>query len=288
MVIARHSCPRGPAQRLGQRRARAQLPGVGHRPRHRSAPGQRGRSSRRPGSAKRGEQGRETKHVIKNILWTTSKNFTVERGQQQIEELISTWDIHESWLHHSEFLEEEELKDSKRYHYRACWGLPTRRKPVPRATANVYFVITAPVEVFYRLESSRLIRRPEQCQFREKWLQDIIENKITHSFHAAVSVGENTGYVSMGRGMFLKITLENKEHLVLYIFPNLPKATLSFELEPTPLTSTYPSQGTSCKQQQQILSHSSFPFSKKLCKPNKIPSELESEELLLDFASSSS
>uniref|UniRef100_A0A8C5JG62 A-kinase anchoring protein 14 n=1 Tax=Junco hyemalis TaxID=40217 RepID=A0A8C5JG62_JUNHY len=128
----------------------------------------------------------ESKHVIKNILWTTAKNFTVEIGQQQIEELISTWDIHESWLHHSEFLEEEELKDSKRYHYRACWGLPTRRKPIPRATASVYFVIvisklkpdTAPVEVFYRLESSRLIRRPEQCEFREKWLHDIIENKV--------------------------------------------------------------------------------------------------------------
>ncbi|NXI21876.1 AKA14 protein, partial [Sterrhoptilus dennistouni] len=126
-----------------------------------------------------------TKPVIKNIQWTKAKNFTVERGRQQIEELISTWDIHESWLHHSEFLDKEELRDSKRYHYRACWGLPTRRKPVPRATASVYFVIviskfqpdTAPVQVFYRLESSRLIRRPEQCQFREKWLQDIVENK---------------------------------------------------------------------------------------------------------------
>uniref|UniRef100_A0A8C3QTZ5 A-kinase anchoring protein 14 n=1 Tax=Cyanoderma ruficeps TaxID=181631 RepID=A0A8C3QTZ5_9PASS len=132
------------------------------------------------------EKEKETKHVIKNIQWTTAKNFTVERGRQQIEELISTWDIHKSWLHHSEFLEDEELKDSKRYHYRVCWGLPTRRKPVPRATASVYFVIviskfqpdTVPVQVFYRLESSRLIRRPEQCQFREKWLQDIIENKI--------------------------------------------------------------------------------------------------------------
>lgn len=88
--------------------------------------------------------------------------------------------------------------------------------------------------------------------------------------------------------MFLKITLEDKEYLVPYVFPDLPKATFSFDLDPTPLTSTHPSQGTSCKQQQQILSHSSFPVSKELCKPNKIPSELESEELLLDFASSSS
>ncbi|KAM6197950.1 A-kinase anchor protein 14 [Sarcoramphus papa] len=128
----------------------------------------------------------ETEYVIKNIQWTTGNSFTVERGQQQIEELISTWGVHESWLHWSEFLQEEELKDSKRYHYRVCWSIPTRRKPIPRATASIYFIIeiskikpaTLPVEVFFTLESSRLIHRPEQCQFREKWLKDIIENKI--------------------------------------------------------------------------------------------------------------
>lgn len=31
----------------------------------------------------------ETKQAIKNIVWTTAKDFTVERGRQQIEELIS-------------------------------------------------------------------------------------------------------------------------------------------------------------------------------------------------------
>ncbi|NXQ31341.1 AKA14 protein, partial [Alaudala cheleensis] len=100
-----------------------------------------------------------------------------------------TWDIHESWLHHLEFLEEEELKDSKRYHYKACWGLPTRRKPIPRATASVYFVIV--ISKFKpdlaKLGFSIMLTiyllfipfcSPEQCQFREKWLQDIIENNI--------------------------------------------------------------------------------------------------------------
>uniref|UniRef100_A0A8C3JZV0 A-kinase anchoring protein 14 n=1 Tax=Calidris pygmaea TaxID=425635 RepID=A0A8C3JZV0_9CHAR len=128
----------------------------------------------------------ETECVIKNIQWITGNNFTVERGQQQIEEYISTWDVHVSWLHWSEFLQEEELKHSKRYHYRVCWSVPTRRKPIPRATASVYFVIeiskikpaTSPVEVFYTLESCRLIHRPGQHPFREKWLKDIIENKI--------------------------------------------------------------------------------------------------------------
>ncbi|XP_009933028.2 A-kinase anchor protein 14 [Opisthocomus hoazin] len=129
---------------------------------------------------------KETKCVTRNIQWTTGNNFTVERGRQQIEEAVSTWEVHESWLHWSEFLQEEELKYSKRYHYRVCWSMPTRRKPIPRATASVYFVIevskikpaTLPVEVFFTLESSELIHRPEQCQFREKWLKDIIENKI--------------------------------------------------------------------------------------------------------------
>uniref|UniRef100_A0A8B9PMG7 A-kinase anchor protein 14 n=1 Tax=Apteryx owenii TaxID=8824 RepID=A0A8B9PMG7_APTOW len=83
----------------------------------------------------------EAEYVIKNIQWTTCENFTVERGQQQIEEYISTWEFHESWLHWSEFLEEEELKYSKRYHYRVCWSIPTRRKPIPRATASVYLII---------------------------------------------------------------------------------------------------------------------------------------------------
>ncbi|XP_077042229.1 A-kinase anchor protein 14 isoform X7 [Agelaius phoeniceus] len=216
MVTARRPCPRGRAQRRGQRRARAQLPGLPHLPRHRSAPGPGPRrawgppawpgsggeaaagpgapSGVKPMEEEKGEAGSEEKDHIppedessstEECLPEDEEKEKVEIGQQQIEELISTWDIHESWLHHSEFLEEEELKDSKRYHYRACWGLPTRRKPIPRATASVYFVIvisklkpdTAPVEVFYRLESSRLIRRPEQCEFREKWLQDIIENK---------------------------------------------------------------------------------------------------------------
>ncbi|XP_010079609.1 PREDICTED: A-kinase anchor protein 14, partial [Pterocles gutturalis] len=129
---------------------------------------------------------KEAEYVIKNIQWTTGSSFTVERGRQQIEELISTWEVHESWLHWSEFLHEEELQYSKRYHYRVLWSIPTRRKPIPRATASVYFVIeiskikpaTLPVEVFFTLESSRLIHRPEQCRFREKWLKDIIENKI--------------------------------------------------------------------------------------------------------------
>nr|XP_014425222.1 A-kinase anchor protein 14 [Pelodiscus sinensis] len=96
-----------------------------------------------------------------------------------------TWEFHESWLHWSDYLQEEELKYSKRYHYRVRWSIPTCRKPIPRATACIYFIIeiskikppTLPVEVFFILESNKLIHRPGQCRVREKWLKDIIESK---------------------------------------------------------------------------------------------------------------
>ncbi|XP_075797110.1 A-kinase anchor protein 14 isoform X2 [Pelodiscus sinensis] len=127
----------------------------------------------------------EAEYIIQNIQWTSCKDFTVERGQQQIEEYMSTWEFHESWLHWSDYLQEEELKYSKRYHYRVRWSIPTCRKPIPRATACIYFIIeiskikppTLPVEVFFILESNKLIHRPGQCRVREKWLKDIIESK---------------------------------------------------------------------------------------------------------------
>ncbi|KAM9127243.1 A-kinase anchor protein 14 [Pangshura tecta] len=117
----------------------------------------------------------EKERVICTREW---KSYSVVYVQQ-------TWEFHESWLHWSDYLQEEELKYSRRYHYRVRWSIPTRRKPIPRATACIYFIMeiskikppTLPVEVFFILESNRLIHRPGQCRFREKWLKDIIENK---------------------------------------------------------------------------------------------------------------
>uniref|UniRef100_A0A8C2YG03 A-kinase anchoring protein 14 n=1 Tax=Coturnix japonica TaxID=93934 RepID=A0A8C2YG03_COTJA len=102
----------------------------------------------------------EAEYVARNIQWTTCENFSVEKGLQQIEELRL-------------LTIERYLQYSKKYHYRVLWSIPTRRKPIPQATASTYFVIeiskTKPVVS---------IQKPEHCRFREKWLKDVIENKI--------------------------------------------------------------------------------------------------------------
>ncbi|XP_055500047.1 A-kinase anchor protein 14 [Leucoraja erinacea] len=124
---------------------------------------------------------------IPNIEWVPSKDFTVTIGAKQIEEYVSkTWEFKDCWLHCLDYLSEEELEYQIHHHYRVRWSIPTRRKPIPRATASSYFIIeiskvkppTFPVEVYFFFESNRLLHRPGQSRFKEKWLKDIIESKI--------------------------------------------------------------------------------------------------------------
>ncbi|XP_007436249.1 A-kinase anchor protein 14 [Python bivittatus] len=126
------------------------------------------------------------KYKIPNITWMRCKDFTIGKGLLQIEEYMRTWELHESWLHWTNYLNNEELQYSTQYRYRVRWSIPTCRKPIPRATACVYFVIeiskikpsTLPIEVFFVVETNKLIHRPGKSRFKEKWLKDVIESKI--------------------------------------------------------------------------------------------------------------
>jgi len=118
--------------------------------------------------------------------WLTIANFSIERGKNKIKDYIQTWKRSESWLYYIEFLCEDEFEFNKRYRYKVQWSIPTRRKPIARATASVYFTIkastvkpkTSPCEVYYIFETSKLVHRPGFSTFREKWLKDIIDSKV--------------------------------------------------------------------------------------------------------------
>jgi len=128
----------------------------------------------------------ETGFVIPNIKWMSAENFSVAGGLEKIEEFIKTWERDSSWLHCIDFLREEDHPYSYRYRYAVRWSIPTRRKPIPRATASVYFTMevskfkpkTFPAEVYFVVESHHLVHRPGKTRFREKWLKDVIQSKI--------------------------------------------------------------------------------------------------------------
>lgn len=125
-------------------------------------------------------------YQVKDITWLTIAEFTEERGVEKINDFIKTWEYEGSWQYCVDFLSADQHEFDTRYRYRVRWSIPTRRKPIPRATACVYFTFQVskikpkshPVQVFYVFETNRLVHRPGQSRFREKWLKDIIESKV--------------------------------------------------------------------------------------------------------------
>ncbi|XP_071492761.1 A-kinase anchor protein 14-like [Diadema setosum] len=130
---------------------------------------------------------RETEdYEIPNIEWISIEDFTVDVGKKKIDEFVKTWEYDQSWLYCIDFLREEDDQYSKKYRYQVRWSVPTRRKPIPRATACVYFTIevskikpkTSTVSVYYVFETNRLVHQPGLSRFRERWLKDLIDTKI--------------------------------------------------------------------------------------------------------------
>jgi len=121
-----------------------------------------------------------------DIKWLNIEDFTILNGLKKIEEYIKTWERGSNWLHYTEFLSEDICRNSKRYRFKVQWSIPTRRKPIPRATASVYFTIelstvkpkSYPVEVYYIFEGNKLVHRPGKSRFREQWLKDIVDSKV--------------------------------------------------------------------------------------------------------------
>ncbi|KAF7229080.1 A-kinase anchor protein 14 [Nothobranchius furzeri] len=116
--------------------------------------------------------------------WITCRDFTVELGKEQINDYIQTWGIRPCWRHSVNFLYSTEETHGTLYHYRARFGTPTARRPVTR-TACVYFAVevtknesqSLPVEVYFIVESNRLVHSAGESRVREEWLADVIENK---------------------------------------------------------------------------------------------------------------
>ncbi|KAF6019092.1 AKAP14 [Bugula neritina] len=129
----------------------------------------------------------QPKKETQNIEWMTIDNFGRDIAESKIDEFIkNTWKYENSWLYCIDYLGEQEQMYDMRYNFKVRWSIPTRRKPIPRATASVYFTFSVskikpghfPVDVYYVFETNRLVHRPGKSIFREKWLKDIIESKV--------------------------------------------------------------------------------------------------------------
>lgn len=126
-----------------------------------------------------------TGYKQRNIAWVSCRDFTIEKGQAQIEQYLRTWEMSPGWMFSVCFIQQRELEFHRQFFYRALWSVPTRRAPIPRGTVSVYFTIeikktkpqNLPVTVRFLVESNRTEHTPGQTRVREKWLRDVIDSK---------------------------------------------------------------------------------------------------------------
>jgi A-kinase anchor protein 14 len=104
-------------------------------------------------------------YEMKNIKWPTIKEFNNDLAIAKLEEYmknvriyfcensfhsktllfefefepIKTWQYDECWLFCIDPIEKIDKEFTTIYNYKACWSIPTRRRPIPRFTASVYF-----------------------------------------------------------------------------------------------------------------------------------------------------
>lgn len=111
--------------------------------------------------------------------WPLGNQADEHTGLSAIETFIKEWERGNEWKYFIKYLG----KTDDKLHFEVRWSIPTRRKPIPRATASVYFTLwihneNEQIETFYVFEGHRLVHRPGKPQFREIWLKNIIDSKL--------------------------------------------------------------------------------------------------------------
>ena len=71
-------------------------------------------------------------------------DFLSSRAQATTDRVVfffmpQTWEYQDSWKYCVDYLGKDDNEFDHRHRFRVCWSIPTRRKPIPRATACVYF-----------------------------------------------------------------------------------------------------------------------------------------------------
>ncbi|KAH8854610.1 A-kinase anchor protein 14 [Schistosoma japonicum] len=126
-----------------------------------------------------------------DIQWPTAEEFTPELGLKEIEKYINCWEISKKWLYYTDILPIVESKNDTLYKYKVKLSLPCRRSPIQKSTVSVYFTLRIPrvkpknvaIRVYYQVETCRSIHIPGKTRFSERWLLDVIRNKMRLMSH---------------------------------------------------------------------------------------------------------
>merc|ERR1712212_927993 len=131
-----------------------------------------------------GETKRERKEVAIDCgEWPTNGAFTVAEGLIAIKHFVAKWQLDEQWLFCIDHIDTIEQEFAIEHKYNVRFSIPTRKKPIPTATASVFFTLTQstvtgsdaePMSIAYQVEGFRLSQSPGAFTFRQQWLYEVL------------------------------------------------------------------------------------------------------------------
>merc|ERR1712048_309813 len=73
------------------------------------------------------------------MTWLSRQDFTAESAIKQIDAFISNWERKAEWLYCVDFVQKRDETYFTEYEFRVRWSIPKPDRPIPKASASIYF-----------------------------------------------------------------------------------------------------------------------------------------------------
>jgi len=117
--------------------------------------------------------------------WLSRKDYTEQQAIHQINTFIQPWQRSSEWLYCIDFVSKKDQNYSTEYTFRVRWSIPKPDRPIPKASASVYFTfkllknmpedIAGSVNIKY--ECNTMDSDSEKFVFKEECLHRILRAK---------------------------------------------------------------------------------------------------------------
>ena len=119
------------------------------------------------------------------MAWLSRKDFTLEAAIAQIDSFILNWKRQSDWLYCIDFVEQIDEVYFTDYKFRVRWSIPKPSRPIPKASASVYFTFKVlkkmpadtPSKVLIKYETNTQESDSQDFVFREYNLTRILNAK---------------------------------------------------------------------------------------------------------------
>ena len=118
------------------------------------------------------------------MTWLSRQDFTKDSAIKQIDSFISNWNRGAEWLYCIDFVEKTDETYSTEHTFRVRWSIPKPNRPIPKASASVYFTFKILKKMPAETASKVLIKYETNTQGCDSGYFVFKENNLTRILNA--------------------------------------------------------------------------------------------------------